>query len=49
MVYWIDLTLKNGQTRSLHGVGSVSDIIEVVRFIKKNWDVKKVKIRKETR
>lgn len=47
MTYWIDLTYKDGKTRSLHGIGTAMDIIEVVWFLKRNWEIKRIKVRKE--
>ena len=46
MEYRINLTMKDGRERSLHGIGSLADIIEVVKFIKANWAVKKVRIKR---
>lgn len=47
MNYWINITTQDGSKRSLHGIGTWADIIEVAMFIKKNWNVKKIRVKKE--
>lgn len=47
MDYRINLTMKDGSKRSLHGIGTWADILEVAIFIKKNWEITKIRIKKE--